>query len=628
MSAIQGDKIMSAQAKKPDISEELNAPDLGERISLALYKEGQVLTLNIEQVSTYDKNPRIHENAEYDSIYESIKANGLEDSLSVSQRPGDDHLRFFLIRGGNTRLTILKALYEETGDKKYYEFSARFKNWESDSVAVIGHLRENDARGDYIFIDRALGIRQAKIELQAETGEALSDRGLIKALSNHGYKVSRADLMRMNYAVDVLHPILPKLLATGLGPRHIDTIKKLDKKAGDLFQEMFPDSEPKDWKSNFSKALAQQEKNHISDDEPFSYQGLYDGILDTLSENNHLNANRLAFLLDERLNGNKKAQPFNPEILKDPEVEKEVSPTFNTSIDTSLSDVSVSDIHPEDQSNKDNLINPPPIQNKSKEVATTPPFNSDNDVDDVNSQETTDQTESHNDTVILEPTITKKSQYIYDDPSQHLVHSNWMYPEEANHNFSIFQDMPLTCEDRIEAAPLPDKAEELREILFYKAFFFKHYMQVPSRVEKIDSGAGFALNKIPDDSGMKLIFDNPKDNKTRTGKTTKHYIGWWILLGFSDLLHQSLSGNFNIIKQYQPEGNLKDYLLTPKENRLDTIDLVYNQQMAFGYLSDLAPLFTSYASPKELQLFIEMMLIHNRLMRVTNHEIWGDTHEQ
>jgi len=89
--------------KKTDIQAELKAPDLGERRSLALYKDGQVLTLNIDQVSTYDKNPRIHRNAEYDSIYESIKANGLEDSLSVSQRPGADHLSFFLIRGGNTR---------------------------------------------------------------------------------------------------------------------------------------------------------------------------------------------------------------------------------------------------------------------------------------------------------------------------------------------------------------------------------------------------------------------------------------------------------------------------------------------------------------------------------------------
>lgn len=225
------------------IQAELNVSDLGERRSLSTYKDGQVFTLNIDQVSTYDKNPRQNKNSEYESIYESIKANGLEDSLSVTQRPGDDLLSFFLIRGGNTRLAILKELYKETGDKKYYEFSARFKNWTSESDAVIGHLRENDARGDYIFIDRALGVRQAKVELQAESNEEISDKALIRHLTNHGYKLSGKDLRRMNYAVDNLNPHCPKILSAHIGPRIIDNIKKLDVKSGELFAEMFPDSD-------------------------------------------------------------------------------------------------------------------------------------------------------------------------------------------------------------------------------------------------------------------------------------------------------------------------------------------------------------------------------------------------
>jgi len=602
------------KATKPDIKSELNVTDLGERRSLALYKDGQVLTLNVDQVSTYDKNPRIQKNAEYDSIYESIKAKGLEDSLSVSQRPGDDHLSFFLIRGGNTRLMILKKLYKETADKKYYEFSARFKQWESDSDAVIGHLRENDARGDYVFIDRALGIRQAKIELQAETGVVLSDRELIKTLSKQGYKVTRADLMRMNYAVDRLHPICPRLLTTGIGPRVIDNIKKLEKKASELFAEIFPDSKTHDWNGKFSEALAIQEKSLIDDQEPFSYQDLYDSVLEILSKSNQLTANRITFLLDERLNGVKNPQKIDPDILKDNEVPK--NSLINS--DNSTPIVATPDFS-DTQTNKNHFEEPSHDNNTSKIPSDTTPK-----IEDIDNSFTVAKTENpDNKKEFIAPTITNNSQYIYDDPSQHLVHSNWMYPEEANHDFSIFQDMPLTCKDRIEAAPLPENADELREILFYKAFFFKHYMHVPCKVEKIQSGAGFALDKIPDEQGMKLVFDNPKNSKTRINKTTKHYIGWWLLIGFSDLLHQSLIGNFDIIKKYQPEGNLKDYLLTPKDSRLDTIDLIFNHQMGFAYLSELSPLFTSYASPKELQLFIEMTLIHNRLMRVTNHDIWG-----
>ncbi len=604
---------------KPDIKAELNITDLGERRSLALYKDGQVLTLNIDQVSTYDKNPRIQKNTEYDSIYESIKANGLEDSLSVSQRPDDGHLNFFLIRGGNTRLLILKELYKKTTDKKYYEFSARFKKWKSESDALIGHLRENDARGDYVFIDRALGIRQAKIELQAERNKSFSDRGLIKTLSDKGYKISRTDLRRMNYAVDILHPCCPRLLTNNIGPRLIDDIKKLDIKSSDLFTEIFPESKPNEWDDLFLEALAKQEKNYIAYEELFSYQDLYDSVLDILSMSNHLTANRIAFLLDERINGSKTPQAFNPELLVQDKPNALNSSTFPSRPD---SPEETSTVTAEVVVKGDHLNELPTSTDKPTSPTTDNIINS-------SVEENTNQSFEQNPLPNTEifatnnSTVEEDCHYIFDNPSQHLVHSNWMYPEEANHDFSIFQDMPLTCKDRIEAAPLPDNADELREILFYKAFFFKHYMHVPSKVEKIKSGAGFAIDKIPNEQGMKIVFDNPKKIESRINKTTKHYIGWWLLLGFSDLLHQSLMGNFEIIKKHQPEGNLKDYLLTPKDDRLDTIDLVYNHQMAFSYLSELTPLFTSYASPKELQLFIEMTLIQNRLMRVTNHDIWG-----
>ncbi len=598
------------KSAKTHIKTELNVADLGERRSLSSYKNGQIFTLNIDQVSTYDKNPRQHKNSEYESIYESIKANGLEDSLSVTQRPDDDLLSFFLIRGGNTRLAILKELYKETKDKKYYEFSARFKNWKSESDAVIGHLRENDARGDYVFIDRALGVRQAKIELQAESNETISDKALIKVLTSQGYKLSGKDLRRMNYAVDNLNPHCPKILTAHIGPRIIDDIKKLDKKSCELFEEMFPDSDSVEWQDKFASVLQKQEENYLTQEEVFSYQYLYDGVLDALSNDNPLSANRLAFLLDERINGRKTSQEFSPDLLlNDDPIVKEITPPPSTPIARPSIETTTEENHPA-------KVFTPELESsgEEKEKTTsqiisgiappssfiTEPNNEDEDIDK-------NEDDCH---------------FIYDTSSQHLVHSQWMYPESANHDFSIFKDMPLTCKDRIEAAPLPNSAKELREILFYKAFFFKHYLHVPARVVKINSGAGFTLNKIPHDQGMKLVFENQKDSKTRIGKTTKHYIGWWILLGFSDLLHQSLIGNFDLIKSFQPDGNLKDYLLTPKDNRLDTIDLIYSHQIGFGYLSELAPLFTSLASPKELQLFIEIMLIHNRLMNVTNQDIW------
>jgi hypothetical protein len=86
--------------------------------------------------------------------------------------------------------------------------------WKSESDALIGHLIENDARGDYSFIDRAIGIINTKKELEAETGKTLSSRKLITVLKELGYKLSRADLFRMTYAVNILYSIIPHALHT------------------------------------------------------------------------------------------------------------------------------------------------------------------------------------------------------------------------------------------------------------------------------------------------------------------------------------------------------------------------------------------------------------------------------
>ena len=153
-----------------DISKELEGENKRTKNLLQTYKTGTLLTLNIDQIDFYDKNPRITKNAKYDEVYVSIKAKGLEGSLSVSQRPdNDDPQKFLLFRGGNTRLAVLKALYEETKDKKYFEVNALFHEWISESDTLIGHLTENDSRGDYVFIDRALGVRESKLELEKET---------------------------------------------------------------------------------------------------------------------------------------------------------------------------------------------------------------------------------------------------------------------------------------------------------------------------------------------------------------------------------------------------------------------------------------------------------------------------
>ena len=279
-----------------DISKELNAGSNRTKNLLQTYKTGTLLTLTIDEIDFYDKNPRITKNDKYDEVFVSIQAKGLEGTLSVSQRPENDNpQKFLLFRGGNTRLAALKALYDETKDKKYYEVNALFHEWVSESDTLIGHLTENDSRGDYVFIDRALGVRESKLELEKETKDTISDKGLIKQLADQGYKISSKDLRRMNYAVDIMYPHCPTLLASGIGPRQLDAIKKLNVKAAELCLEIDPDKKPEFFTQQFASALAKLEESYLLDIEKnsYSYQILYDAVLKILSNEKRITANRL-----------------------------------------------------------------------------------------------------------------------------------------------------------------------------------------------------------------------------------------------------------------------------------------------------------------------------------------------
>src|SRR5210317_1422929 len=78
---------------------------------------GEVLCIDIKDIELFDKNPRRSRNPAYDRIKASILANGLDQPLIVTKRPGDE--KFVVHAGGNTRLQILKELYAVSGDPAF-----------------------------------------------------------------------------------------------------------------------------------------------------------------------------------------------------------------------------------------------------------------------------------------------------------------------------------------------------------------------------------------------------------------------------------------------------------------------------------------------------------------------------
>lgn len=185
------------------------------------------MVLKLEDIKPYDKNPRRERNPEYEKIKASIRSKKqLNNNFNVTRRPGDDFL--MVESGGNTRLSILKELYQETADEAFNTVHCLFVPWTSESSILTAHLIENEMRGDMMLIDKAYAVQELKRELEVEEGETLSDKKFTQLAAAIGYKLSRTHLIRFNYALE-LDQAIPFVLRTGIGGHKIDHIKKVEK---------------------------------------------------------------------------------------------------------------------------------------------------------------------------------------------------------------------------------------------------------------------------------------------------------------------------------------------------------------------------------------------------------------
>lgn len=180
------------------------------------------MSLTLDQLRPYDHNPRTQHNPKYDEIKASIRAVGLKQKLSVTQRPGDN--RYMISDGGNTRLAILQELYEETGDNRFYTQDCHFIPWKGEINILAGHLAENDNRGQLSWIERARGVFEAKRMIEDEAGDSVSQRELTKRLRALGYTISHSHVSRMLYTIEHFLPTLPMTLDSGMGRPQIEKL--------------------------------------------------------------------------------------------------------------------------------------------------------------------------------------------------------------------------------------------------------------------------------------------------------------------------------------------------------------------------------------------------------------------
>ncbi len=189
---------------------------------------GTMMTVPLDQIQPYDRNPRRQPNRAYELIKASIEARGFRGVLPITRRPGETHYR--VAEGGNTTLAILKALHQG-GDQRFGTVPCRFEPWVSESDTLIAHL------------------------VEADLGRALSQRALAKALTERGYRLDHSTIVRMDYALDVLLPVIPKALRAGLGRPQVERLRRLHQALERLWQTQGSGDE-RGFETLFREALA------------------------------------------------------------------------------------------------------------------------------------------------------------------------------------------------------------------------------------------------------------------------------------------------------------------------------------------------------------------------------------
>lgn len=212
------------------------------------------MMLEIDRIKPYDHNPRRERNPQYDEIKESIRAQGeLNNPLTVTRRPGEE--LFMVESGGNTRLQILHELWRDTHDERFHRIHCLFRPWVSESHVLTAHLIENDKRGALAFIDKALGVRELREVLELEHQQKFSQRRLAEALKECGYGLDQSMISRMDYAVDVLLPLIPEALRAGMGAPQIRRLRRLEQACQRLWTDC---GQPPDaFGALFGEALAE-----------------------------------------------------------------------------------------------------------------------------------------------------------------------------------------------------------------------------------------------------------------------------------------------------------------------------------------------------------------------------------
>lgn len=173
---------------------------------------------------------------DYLRLRESIKHTGLLEPLVINRARNPEARK--LIGGGETRLEILKSLYEETKDPRFLMVDCVSRRSPRPSRRFLSHAVQDDVRTRKSFIERARAILNCVQSKEQESDRTeFSQLDAVNFLRENGLPISPSTYNQMVYAVDKLLPLLPKALYGGWGRPQVERVRALEKAGSKIWDE-------------------------------------------------------------------------------------------------------------------------------------------------------------------------------------------------------------------------------------------------------------------------------------------------------------------------------------------------------------------------------------------------------
>jgi hypothetical protein len=174
--------------------------------------------VEVSRIHHYARNPRRQPNPEYARIKASIQAEGLDQPLVLSQKPGESE--YVLHSGGNTRLkNPQRAVGGNWGGAVPLGGLCRQKLGHRNPMCCLHTFAKTNYAEACLLSIKPWAVFEAKALLEQElTVDSLSQRQVEQLFKERGFGLSHSMISKMGYAVEVLWPLMPKAVGRWIGP--------------------------------------------------------------------------------------------------------------------------------------------------------------------------------------------------------------------------------------------------------------------------------------------------------------------------------------------------------------------------------------------------------------------------